>query len=146
MALDVFHQVLSRLCDLAGGNPRNMVSVVDVLKQEKLFGSSEMILNKLHTEGWIADAPTKGHVFVTTWGVEEVARASVPAAAAAPSAPKGAEPKNAAALREAAAKARALAEALEEIASGGGGSATQRRAKAKKALATAVSAVEEAFE
>ena len=40
MALDVFHQVLPRLDELAGGNPRQMVSIVDVLKQEKLFGSA----------------------------------------------------------------------------------------------------------
>jgi len=150
MALDVFHQVLARLLEVAGGSPRQMVPIVDVLKQEKLFGSVDMILNKLHSEGWIADAPKKDHVFVTTWGIEEVrktAAAAAPAAKAAEaSAPKAAEPKNAAALREAAAKARELAAALEELATGAGGTGAQRKAKAKKALAAASAAVEEAFE
>lgn len=154
MALDVFHQVLKRLHDLAGGNPRQMVSVVDVLKQEKLFGSAEMILNKFHTEGWITDAPTRDHVYVTTWGIEEVRRlgAPVPAPAAAasgattPAAAKPPAPKNAAALRGAAAKARELAETLEELATGAGGTAAQRKAKVKKALAATSSAVDEAFE
>lgn len=154
MALDVFHQVLKRLHDLAGGNPRQMVSVVDVLKQEKLFGSAEMILNKFHTEGWITDAPTRDHVYVTTWGIEEVRRASapapVPAVAASggptPASARPAEPKNAAALRGAAAKARELADTLEELAVAAAGTAAQRKAKAKKAVAAVTAAVEEALE
>lgn len=154
MALDVFHQVLKRLYDLAGGNPRQMVSVTDVLKQEKLFGSAEMILNKFHTEGWVTDAPTRGHVYVTTWGIEEVHRASAPAPAPAtaaaggstPASARPAEPKNAGSLREAAAKARELATTLEELASGAGGTGAQRKAKAKKALAAVSAAVEGAFE
>ena len=146
MALDVFHQVLAKLHELAGASPKQMVPIVDVLKQEKLFGSADMILDKLHSEGWIADAPKKDHVFVTTWGIEEARKASAAPAAAAPPAPKAAEPKNAAALREAAAKARELADALEELATGAGGTGAQRKAKAKKALAAASAAVEEAFE
>lgn len=154
MALDLFHQVLKRLYDLAGGNPRQMVSVIDVLKQEKLFGSAEMILNKFHTEGWVTDAPTRDHVYVTTWGIDEVRRLSAPAPAPATAASGGttsaaakpAEPKNAAALRAAAAKARELATTLEELASGAGGTGAQRKAKAKKALAAVSAAVEGAFE
>jgi hypothetical protein len=158
MALDVFHQVLKRLYELAGGNPRQMVSTFDVLKQEKLFGSAEMILDRLQAEGWVVDASKKDHVYVTTWGIEEVRRvnapapapaAVVPASAAAvspPAAAKPAEPKNAGALREAAGKARLLATTLEELASGAGGTGAQRKAKAKKALAAVTAAVEEAFE
>ena len=149
MALDVFHQVLVRLNELAGGNPRQMVSVFDVLKQEKLFGSAEMILGKLQAEGWVADASKKDHVYVTTWGIEEVRRVTAPApapAAGAPAAPKPAEPMNAGALREAAARARELATALEELAAGAGGTGAQRKAKAKKAVAAVSAAVEEAFE
>ena len=115
MALDVFHLVLSKLLETAGGNPKKMVSATDVLKQEKLFGSVDMILDKLHAEGWIADASKKDHVFVTTWGVDEVRRTAAPAAAPAPPAAKAPEPKNAAALREAAGRARELAAALDEI-------------------------------
>jgi hypothetical protein len=145
MALDVFHQVLSRLLETAGGNPKKMVSATDVLKQEKLFGSAEMILRKLHTEGWIADAPAQDHVYVTTWGIEELEREKAPARA--PAAPKAAEPKNAAALRDAAGQARALAALLEELATGaGGGTPAQRKAKAKKALGAVSAAVDEAFE
>ena len=155
MALDVFHQVLARLLETAGGNPRQMVSVVDVLKQERLFGSADMILTKLQSEGWIADAPKRDHVFVTTWGLEELRRAgAVPppggpptASADAPkAAPPPAEPKNARALRDAAAKASDLAATLEELASGAGGTSAQRKAKAKKALAATSAAVESAFE
>ena len=154
MALDVFHQVLKRLYELAGGNPRQMVSTFDVLKQEKLFGSAEMILNKLQTESWITDASKKDHVYVTIWGIEEVHRMGAPAPAPAaavhagttPAAPKPAEPKNAGALREAAAKARELATTLEELASGAGGTGAQRKAKAKKALAAVAAAVEGSFE
>jgi pyruvate/2-oxoglutarate dehydrogenase complex dihydrolipoamide acyltransferase (E2) component len=160
MALDVFHQVLTRLHELAGGNPRQAVSFVDVLKQEKLFGAAEMILSKLQAEGWVADASKRDHVYVTTWGIDEVRRVSVsapapvpaavvpaPAAAVAPpAAAKPAEPKNAGALREAAAKARELATTLEELAAGAGGTGAQRKAKAKKALATVTASVEEAFE
>lgn len=151
MALDVFHQVLTRLYELAGGNPRQMVSVVDVLKQEKLFGSAEMILDKLQAEGWVADAPKRDHVYVTTWGIEEVRRVTAPAPAPArtvepPSPPKPAEPKNAGALREAAAKARELATTLEELATGAGGTGAQRKTKGKKAFAALSVAVEEAFE
>ena len=145
MALDVFHQVLARLHDAAGGNPRQMVSLVDVLKQEKLFGSIEMISGRLHAEGWIADAPRQDHIFVTTWGIEEVRRSASPAAPAA-AAPKAAEPKNAAALRDAASKARELADLLDELATGAGGTGAQRKAKAKKALAATSAAVEGAFE
>ena len=149
MALDVFHQVLSKLLDLAGGNPRQMVSIFDVLKQEKLFGSAEMILSKLQAEGWVADASKRDHVYVTTWGIEEVRRVSAPSPAthvAPAAAAKPAEPKNAGALREAAAKARELATTLEEVATGAGGTGAQRKAKAKKALAAVTAAVEEAFE
>ncbi len=152
MALDVFHQVLTRLHELAGGNPRQMVSIVDVLRQQKLFGSAEMILGKLQTEGWVADASKKDHVYVTTWGIEEVRRVSAPApaaavpAASAPVGAKPAEPKNAVALRGSAAKARELATVLEELATGAGGTGAQRKAKAKKALALVSAAVEEAFE
>jgi hypothetical protein len=161
MALDVFHQVLTRLYELAGGNPRQAVSIVDVLKQEKLFGSAEMILSKLQAEGWVADASKRDHVYVTTWGIDEVRRVSVsvsapapvpaavvpaPAAVAPPAAAKPAEPKNALPLREAATKARELATTLEELATGAGGTGAQRKAKAKKALAAASAAVEEAFE
>ncbi|MCL4810211.1 MAG: hypothetical protein KJ062_20825 [Thermoanaerobaculia bacterium] len=152
MALDVFHQVLARLHELAGGSPRQMVSIVDVLKQEKLFGSADMILNKLHSEGWIADASKRDHVYVTTWGLEEVRRsagaAPVPEAAGAPAPvapPKAPEPKNAEALRAAAGKARELADALEELATGAGGTVAQRKAKAKRALSAVSTAVEEAF-
>lgn len=140
MALDVFHQVLAKLLEAAGGDPRQMVPFVEVLKQEKLFGSVEMITTRLQSEGWIADAPKRDHVFVTTWGVEELRRTN-----AATSTPKRAEPKNAAALRAAAEKARALAATLEELAAGTDGTAAQRKAKAKKALAAATEAVEEAL-
>ncbi len=160
MALDVFHQVLTRLHELAGGNPRQAVSIVDVLKQEKLFGSAEMILSRLQTEGWVADASKRDHVYVTTWGIDEVRRVSAsapapapaavvpaPAAAAAPSAAaKPTEPKNAGPLREAAARARELATTLDELAAGAGGTSAQRKAKAKKALAAATTAVEGALE
>ncbi len=152
MALDVFHQVLVRLHELAGGNPRQMVSILDVLKQEKLFGSAEMILGKLQAEGWVADASKRDHVYVTTWGIDEVRRVSAPApaavapAAAAPVAAKPVEPKNAGALREAAARARELATTLEELATGAAGTGAQRKAKAKKALAAVAASVEEAFE
>lgn len=154
MALDVFHQVLVRLHELAGGNPRQMVSFVDVLKQEKLFGSAEMILSKLQAEGWVADASKRDHVYVTTWGIDEVRRVSAPAPAAVAAAPavappvaaKPAEAKNAGALREAASKARELATTLEELATGAGGTGAQRKAKAKKALAAVAASVEEAFE
>ena len=105
MARDIFHQVLKLLFEAAGGNPRQMVSIVDVLKQERLYGSIETILTKLHSEGWIADAPKQDHVFVTVWGVEELRRAggpaSQPAGAPAPTKaapappPKAAEAKNA---------------------------------------------------
>ena len=148
MALDVFHQVLVRLHELAGGNPRQMVSILDVLKQQKLFGSAEMILGKLQAEGWVADASKKDHVYVTTWGIDEVRRVTAPAPAPtveAPAAPKPAEAKNAGPLREAAAKARELATTLEELATGTGGTGAQRKAKAKKALAGVSAAVEEAF-
>lgn len=154
MALDVFHQVLARLHELAGGSPRQMVSAVDVLKQEKLFGSADMILNKLHSEGWIADASKRDHVFVTTWGMEEVRRTAgaapvppveAPATPAPVAPPRAAEPKNAAALRAAAGKARELADALEEMATGGGGTGAQRKARAKKALAAVAAAVDEAL-
>jgi hypothetical protein len=149
MALDVFHQVLARLHEVAGGSPRQMVSVVDVLKQEKLFGSADMILNKLQAEGWIADASKRDHVFVTTWGIEELRRtagaASVPAAEAATVPSPVAAPKNAEALRAAAGKARELADELEELATGAGGTAAQRKAKAKKALGAVSTAVEEAL-
>ena len=140
MALDVFHQVLAKLLEAAGGDPRQMVPFVEVLKQEKLFGSVEMITTRLQSEGWIADAPKRDHVFVTTWGVEELRRTN-----AATATPKRAEPKNAAALRAAAEKARALAAALEELAAGTDGTAAQRKAKAKKALAAATEAMEEAL-
>ncbi len=142
MALDVFHQVLAKLLEAAGGDPRQMVPFVEVLKQEKLFGSVEMITTRLQSEGWIADAPKRDHVFVTTWGVEELRRTN--ASTMTPAA-KQAEPKNAAALRAAAGKVRALAATLEELAASTDGTAAQRKARAKKALSAATEAVEEAL-
>lgn len=146
MALDVFHQVLARLLEVAGGSPKQMVSVVDVLKQERLFGNADTILTKLLAEGWIADAQKTDHVFVTPWGIEELRLASVPVPKAGTPVPKAAEPKNAAALRAAAARTGELAALLEELATGAGGTPAQRKAKAKKALAAVSAAVEEAFE
>lgn len=142
MALDVFHQVLAKLLEAAGGDPRQMVPYVEVLKEEKLFGSVDMITTRLQSEGWIADAPKRDYVFVTTWGVEELRRTT---ASTTPVAAKPAEPKNATALRAAAGKARALAATLEELAASTDGTAAQRKAKGKKALAAATEAVEEAL-
>lgn len=143
MALDVFHQVLKRLNEVAGGNPRQMVPILDVLRQEKLFGSVDMILNKFHTEGWIADAARQDHVYITTWGIEELRR--VEAAGRAAPGSKAAEPKNATALRDAAARATGLATLLAGFADGEGGTPAQRKAKAKRALAALSEAVDEAF-
>ena len=53
---------------------------------------------------------------------------------------------DAAALRDAAERARDLATVLDELATGAGGTGAQRKAKARKALAAATAAVEEAFE
>ncbi len=143
MALDVFHQVLMRLNEAAGGNPRQMVPILDVLRREKLFGSADVILNKFHSEGWIADAAKQDHVTITTWGIEELRR--VEGAGSAARGSTAAEPKNAAALREAAAKATGLATLLAGFARGEGGTGAQRKAKAKKALAALSEAVEEAL-
>ena len=139
MALDVFHQVLSKLHELAGGSPRQMVSVVDVLKQEKLFGSVDMILDKLQSAGWIADAPKavprlRDDVGDRGASAGGRARSAPGAVAAAPRAraAKTPEPKNAAALRDAASKARELATLLEELATGAGAPAPSGRRRRRR--------------
>lgn len=133
MARDIFHQVLAKLLEAAGGNPRQMVSMLDLLRQEKLFGSYEMIVDKLQGEGWIADAPKKDHFYVTTWGIQEVKRTEPGAKSPDSESQKEAAAKAAAAYKDAAARARELAAVLDELAAGGGDA--EKKAKAKKALA-----------
>ena len=164
MALDVFHQVLVKVFEAAGGNPRQMVNLADVVRREKLTAHLESISSRLQNDGFIADAPKHDFVFITTWGVEEVKRVTQPAAppapvpatpAPAPAPPKPepppappeppkAEAKNAPELRQAAERSRELAAVLDELVTSGG-TAAQRRAKAKKAVAAATAAVEKAF-
>ncbi len=142
-----------------------MVSLADVVKREKLTAHLDSISGRLQNDGFIADAAKHDFVYITTWGIEEVKRvtqkaappeAAKPAPVAAPPPPPEppkavpppeppkAEAKNAAELRQAAERARELAQVLEEVVTAGGTPA-QRRAKAKKALAAATAAVEKAF-
>lgn len=128
MALDVYHQVLEKLIEACGGNLRQMVYMVDILKREKLIGSQEMILSFLHEEGWIADAPKKDHVFLTSWGMEEIQKTRKAQGGAA--APAGAEPK----AREAASLARELAALLDSWEPGAGKKLKAARAALDEAL------------
>lgn len=128
MALDVYHQVLEKLIEACGGNLRQMVYIVDVLKKERLIGSQETILSFLHQEGWIADAPKKDHVFLTSWGLEEIQKTRKAQGGAV--APGGGEAK----AREAAALARGLAALLDDWAPGSGKKLRAARAALDKAL------------
>ena len=130
MAFDVYHQALQAISEACDGNPGQLVSVVDVLKRLRLLGNREMILSHLLHEGWVADAPKTDHVFLTSWGIEELEKAR----RKGPGGPSSAEK-----AREAARLGRELVGLLEEWTEKGPAKALSE--KTKKALAALTEAV-----
>lgn len=73
--MDVYHKVLSRIYELSGGRETEDVDLVELTKADGFFSNIENIRGHLSTEGWVTDAPRKGNVRITHWGIAEVKRA-----------------------------------------------------------------------
>lgn len=112
MKVDVYHNILGRIYEATKGDTKKLINLIDLIKQAGFSGAKDDIFEFLSHEGWIVDAPTPGHIFVTPWGVEEHKRFS---ARSQPDKQKLIED----AVREsnkAASTAREMADALEEYA------------------------------
>ncbi len=76
MKVDVYHFILGKVFDLAGGNIKKMINMLEIVKKEGFASSKDDIFEFMTSEGWIVDAPAPGQVFITPWGMEEHKRAS----------------------------------------------------------------------
>jgi hypothetical protein len=76
MKVDVYHLVLGKVYEAAGGNAKKLVNMLEIVKQEGFGGAKDDIFEFLNHEGWVVDSPTQGHVFITPWGMEEHKRFS----------------------------------------------------------------------
>jgi hypothetical protein len=76
MPVDVYHHILGRVYQVTGGQPKKLVNMLDIIKQEGFSSSKDDIFEFMSHEGWIVDAHAPGEIFLTPWGVEEHKRFS----------------------------------------------------------------------
>lgn len=126
MALDVYHRILQKLLEATSGSEKVPVPLSDVVRKEGFTGAADDIYTVLSREGWIADAPRPGSIFLTHWGVAEIRKALAAASPAKTEDPAAEE------ARQLATAARELAEAFEALAverSGGRDASAAERQK-----------------
>jgi len=76
MKVDVYHYILGKVHELANGQTKKMINMLDIVKKEGFASSKDDIFEFMTSEGWVVDAPAPGQVFITPWGMEEHKRFS----------------------------------------------------------------------
>lgn len=76
MKVDVYHHILGKVYEATGGQPKKLVNMSDIIKQEGFASSKDDIFEFMSHEGWIVDASRPGEIFLTPWGAEEHKRFS----------------------------------------------------------------------
>lgn len=69
--MDVYHKILTKIFELAGGKETGEVDLKELLKREGFFPSIDSILSHLLEESWITETPRKHSVKLTHWGIAE---------------------------------------------------------------------------
>jgi hypothetical protein len=110
MALNVYHKVLQKLCEVTEGKSSKAVDFKNLVKQMGFHGNYADIFQRLSGEGWITETPKPDFVSITHWGVAEVKKAT----SAVPAAETSSEAKREAG--KAAAASRELSGLLENFA------------------------------
>lgn len=70
--MDIYHNVLNKICELVEGKTSKAVDFKDLVKKMGFIGSYSEIYKFLSIEGWITDSPKADFVFLTHWGLAEV--------------------------------------------------------------------------
>ena len=73
--MDVFHKVLTRIYEIAGGRETQEVDFIELLKKEGFYPNRDSIKDHLSTEGWITDSARPDNVRLTHWGIAEAKKA-----------------------------------------------------------------------
>lgn len=69
--MDVYHKILTKIFELAGGKETGEVDLKELLKREGFFPSIDSITTHLLEESWITETPRKYSVKLTHWGIAE---------------------------------------------------------------------------
>ncbi|MBA2380127.1 MAG: hypothetical protein H0V76_11200 [Blastocatellia bacterium] len=72
--MDVYHKVLAKLYDEAGGKDSARVDLTDILKREGFLPSIDSISGYLIGESWVTETDRKHVVKLTHWGIAEAKR------------------------------------------------------------------------
>ena len=72
--MDVYHKILARVYEEAGGKESNDVDLVDIVKQEGFFASIDSITQRLIDQSWVTETAHRFQVRLTHWGVGEAKR------------------------------------------------------------------------
>lgn len=72
--MNVFHKVLVKIHEVAGGKDSVDVDLADLLKKEGYFPNIDNISKQLQDEGWITEPGRKHTIRITHWGIIEVKR------------------------------------------------------------------------
>ncbi len=72
--MDVYHKVLSKIYEEAGGKETVEVDLNDLLKREGFFSNIQGITAHLTGESWVTETARKYVVKITHWGVAEAKR------------------------------------------------------------------------
>jgi hypothetical protein len=74
--MDVFHKILVKACETAGGRENVPVDLKDLSKREGFFSSIDSIIDHLCGEGWTTLTDRQYVVKITHWGVAEAKRST----------------------------------------------------------------------
>lgn len=69
--MDVYHKILTKIFELAGGKETVEVDMKELLKREGFFPSIDSISSHLLAESWITETGRKYFVKLTHWGIAE---------------------------------------------------------------------------
>ncbi|MEJ7847007.1 MAG: hypothetical protein WKF92_02845 [Pyrinomonadaceae bacterium] len=73
--MDVYHKILTKIFELAGGKETGEVDMKELLKREGFFPSIDSISSHLLAESWITETPRRDFVKLTHWGIAEARKA-----------------------------------------------------------------------
>lgn len=73
--MDVYHKILTKIFEVAGGKETVEVDMKELLKREGFFSSIDSISSNLAAESWITETPRKHFVKLTHWGIAESRKA-----------------------------------------------------------------------
>ena len=69
--MDVYHRVLVKLFEEAGGSDSKAIDFADLVKRMKFHANYVSIFKELSVQGWIVETGKVDWVRLTHWGIEE---------------------------------------------------------------------------